>query len=337
MADRLLTLISLCLVLAGCMPSSCSRTESRDISASDSLSRAYATGLPVDTLVLDRTTPPDAFDHPRTVAFLDDGRLAVSDVERNEITLLAPDGSVVAIHGLASRLPGGIPYIAGVAGDTIFVFGAGDNVVASIAGGRILHSFALEPGDASSALRYVTADATGAWVKSVDPDRAATISRYENGGRTGALRLRGPYWSHAGPLIGGEASVLSMRGYVPAYTTVDRALVADSTALHGFDSPMLARMRTFEAGGVRSPPLLIPAATLLDDRLFLINARPGWLRVDVYESGRLEAILIEPDPRFDQSFYPTDIAARADGNGIRIAVSSSQPEPVVRLFTWRPR
>ena len=71
--------------------------------------------------------------------------------------------------------------------------------------------------------------------------------------------------------------------------------------------------------------------------MFVINVRPGWLRVDVYGSdGKLEAILTEPDPGFNKSFYPTDIGIRFEDGEYLIAVTIAKPRPSVRLYAWQP-
>src|SRR5690606_2850496 len=114
----------------------------------------------------------------------------------------------------------------------------------------------------------------------------------------------------------------SIRGYQPVVDVIDMTGRVDSLRLRGFDSPMLARMRLFQLGDAKSPPLLVPSAAFAGGRIYVINARPGWLRVDVYDASlTLEAILVEPDPGFARSFYPTDIAVLPDGDRVLLAVS----------------
>lgn len=324
-------------LFAGCLPSSCSREESRALFAADSVSRAFAESLPVDTLALVFETPTERpiFELPRTLAF-DGGGLAVSDAKSNQLVRLSLDGQVLATYKLSPDVaPGGIPFIVGSSADTLFVFSAGDNTITGLVDGRRVSHFALAAIDASKQLRYVAADETGFWVKAIDPDDGATAAHYDRAGTRGsAMSLDGPYWAHAGILRTAGDSVLSIRGYMPVVDAISATGQVDSLRLHGFDSPMLARMRLHRVGDAKSPPLLIPSAAFVGGRIYAINARPGWLRVDVYDSTlTLETILVEPNPGFAKAFYPTDIAVREEADRILVAISQQEPEPVVRLFS----
>lgn len=328
-------------LFAGCLPSSCRREDSRVLFAADSVARAYAETLPVDTLnlVFDTSSDPAVFALPRTLTFADDGDLVVSDAKANQLVRLSAEGVVAARYDLGSgAAPGGIPYIVGSSADTVYIFSAGDNTITGLVAGRRVRHFALDRADAARQLRYVAVDSTGVWVKSVDPDSGSTAVRYRwDGTRTAATTLRGPYWVHAGILRASGDSVLSIRGYMPIVNVIDSAGQIDSVRLRGFDSPMLARMRSFVLGNTESPPLLIPSAAYDGERFYVINARPGWLRIDVYDASMsLEAILVEPNPGFNKSFYPTDIAVRSEVGRILLAVSLQEPEPSVRLFAWEP-
>jgi hypothetical protein len=334
-------LIFAATLFAGCLPSSCQREESRLLFAADSLSRAHAEALPVDTLelVFETSTDPAVFSLPRTLAFDDNGGLVVSDAEANQIVELSAEGRVAARHELGSgAAPGGIPYIVGLSADTVYVFSAGDNTITGLVDGRRTLHFALDQADAARQLRYVVAGDTGVWVKSVDPDSGSVAVRYRwDGTRTAPTALRGPYWAHAGVLRSSGDSVLSIRGYMPVVNVIDATGQIDSVRLRGFDSPMLARMRSFQLGKTKSPPLLIPSAAYDGERFYVINARPGWLRIDVYDASMsLQAILVEPTPGYNKSFYPTDIAVRTEAGRILLAVSMQEPEPSIRVFAWEP-
>ena len=121
----------------------------------------------------------------------------------------------------------------------------------------------------------------------------------------------------------------------------------DSLTLRGFDSPMLSRTRLFTLDELTQPPLLSSSAVAVGERLFVLNMRPGWLRVDVYDrSGELQYILTQPDPQFNTDYFPTDLAVRiaikgdganASGSGTvyELAVSVYKPEPRIDRFLWR--
>ena len=133
-------------------------------------------------------------------------------------------------------------------------------------------------------------------------------------------------------------TLLSVRGYQPMVVRMSPGGVIDSLRLNGFDSPMLARMRSHQLGLAYSPPLLISSVALSEGRYFVVNVRPGWLRVDVYDrTGQIEAILTEPTPSYDKSFYPTDIAVRRDRDHYLLAISVSRPVGSVRMYEWRQR
>ena len=65
--------------------------------------------------------------------------------------------------------------------------------------------------------------------------------------------------------------------------------------------------------------------------------RPGWLRLDVYDrAGRLQHILVQPDPAFDTDFYPIDLAVRRSEAGrYEIAIAVVKPAPAVKLYHWQ--
>jgi hypothetical protein len=280
------------------------------------------------------------FELPRTVQFDALGSINVSDARRNELVTLDSTGRV-ANRLLLTPLTAedAIPYLAGRNGDTLFVFLAGSNRVVGVLDGHVAADLPIAAEDAAMQLRYVATGGTNTWIKTADPDAGARLVRYrKTGDRETELPLRGGYWSHTGPLKLVGDTLLSVRGYVPVLTRVGPDGVIDSLRLHGFDSPMLARMRSFQLGKVTSPPLLIASVAVANGHYFVINVRPGWLRIDVYNAaGRIEAILTEPDPGFNKSFYPTDIAALRSGGRYLLAVSVSKPRPAVRLYSWEPK
>ncbi len=109
--------------------------------------------------------------------------------------------------------------------------------------------------------------------------------------------------------------------------------------LMGFDSPMLARSRLFVLNDLDQPPMLTVSAVAEGELLFLLNMRPGWLRVDVYDhDGHLQNILTQPSPEFDQGYYPSDIAVRRiSATEYELAVSVIEPEPRIERYRWRRR
>jgi hypothetical protein len=104
--------------------------------------------------------------------------------------------------------------------------------------------------------------------------------------------------------------------------TFDPANGLDSIRLSGFDSPMLARGRAYALGSVEEPPLMISGVHVMHDHLYLINVRPGILRLDVYDpNGRLVRVLQfeEPEP---SGFTPIDLVVWSESASTYAIVAS---------------
>lgn len=331
---------ALLLVLAGCFPSSCRRTETRALFPSDSLSREMAEQTSVDTLRLAweaRTTEAVPLAYPRTVLFGEDGTVYVGDAERNSLFAFGTDGRYreeIAPEQLD------VPYLAGHQGDTLVVFSAGAGRFDFVADGDIVQSADVGADPARQTLQYGAYWKGNLYYKAVGEDAEGYIARLDARGEVAERAvLPGPYWRHAGFLRAWGDSLLSLSGYRPVIdvaTEEGDALRLDTLALTGFDSPMLARSRLFTLGEVYDPPLLTASAAAAGDRLFVLNMRPGWLRVDVYNRhGRLQNVLVQENPLIDKNFYPTDIAARrTSGGDYEIAVVVPEPVPRVVLYRW---
>ena len=78
---------------------------------------------------------------------------------------------------------------------------------------------------------------------------------------------------------------------------------------------MLARSRSFALGEVDDPPLMLSSFDSDGERLFVLNVRPGILRVDEYDgNGRLQAVFQREAPE-PESFTPVDIVVTTDDRG----------------------
>ena len=331
---------ALLLVLAGCLPSSCRRTETRALFPSDSLSREIASRTSVDTLrlmwdVQGTETAPLAY--PRTVLFGEEGTVYVGDAERNSLFVFGADGRFqeeIAPKGLD------VPYLAGHQGDTVVVFNAGTGRFDFVAGGNVVRGVNLEAAPPEQALQYGAYWQGELYYKAVGEDVEGYVARLGADGEVAEQRkLPGPYWRHAGFLRSWGDSLLSLSGYRPVIDVVTEkggSLRLDTLGLTGFDSPMLSRSRLFTLGEVYDAPLLTASAAAAGDLLFALNMRPGWLRVDVYDRrGRLQHVLVQENPRVDKNFFPTDLAARRTSEGTyEIAVVVPEPVPRVALFRW---
>jgi len=341
------------LMLTGCLPSSCQRETNEALYPADSTSRAIAQSTPVDTLErLWSTSAPDAegavsLTHPRSVRFYDDGRVAVSDVERDRVFLFSPNGTRSQTVKEEDAMD--VPYLAGVrkgaAGetDTLVVFSAGTNRFDLITDGRRLpgRSVAYER-PAEETLVYPAASDSAYFMKVLGENVSGRIDRLNREGKRQAQRsLDGPYWRHAGGLRVWGDTLLSLAGFRPVIerlpTDFGSSAPVDSTALAGFDSPMLERRYAFSQGDVERPPLLTPDAVPLGDSLYVLNLRPGWIRVDVYDrSGRLQGALVEPHEGGNPNFNVVALDVRRDGEALVIAVALRSPEPALEVYRWQP-
>ena len=325
----------LLVTLAGCLPLTCRRTESRAIAPADSVSRQIAEAMTPDTLRLAwRAAGPEEIplEYPRTVRFGKDGRLYVSDAQRNSLFVFEADGDFVeevAWEGLD------VPYLIGVRGDTLLVFNPQAHRIDFVVGGTPVQRVATPEDLPPQPFQYAAATDAALYVKVIAEGAEGYLVRLgDEGVERTRVPLPGPYWRHAGLLRAWGDTLLSLSGYRPVVDVLPPARAAvDTLALVGFDSPMLARSYRFMRGDADAPPLLSTAAAPAGNRLFVLNLRPGWLRIDVFgRDGRLEEILVQEDPGYNKEFYPMDLAVQEDGRGVRIAVVTVEPVPEVRLY-----
>lgn len=336
---RLTLLLALGATLAGCLPSSCNRVESSDISAADSLSRQIVSGIRPDTLqlVARLNGPPGrSMAYPRTVLFGSDGRLLVSDAERNSIFAFSAERLFMAEHSWDSLA---VPYLAGIRGDTLLILNPASGHIAFALGDSLVRRIAL-PGDLPlGVLRYAAASDTAIYFKATAKDFSGFIARIGDQGHVRTrIELPGSEWRNAGLLRVWGDTLLSLSGFFPQVDLVDANLAnpLDSMALMGFDSPMLRRTYAFRHGDTRQAPLITSSAAPLGDALYVLNMRPGWLRIDVFDRrGMLQYVLLDREPVFDKQFYPIDLDVRHHAQGgVEIAVAVVQPTPEIRLYRW---
>ncbi len=317
----------LALTVAGCLPYSCNRVESRLLFPQDSTSRAFASVLPVDTLQVLEAPDWGQMEYPRTVAFAPDGTLWGADTGRHSLNYLDPDGESGSVDLDSLRYP----YLAGFRQGFPVVFSPDAHRIVAVGGDWSVPT----PSDVPPrVLQYAAADDSAAWMKLAGKDYdSRLISLAPTGEELSRIGLPDPYWRWAGALELREGRPVSLSGYRPQFYEFDGGIL-DSTSLFGFDSPMLPRSRAFLTGQSDQPPLLTPAGVFVGSKYYTLNIRPGWLQVDIYdENFRLERILVEPDPSFGPEFYPTDLAVRLEADGsATLAIAVAKPEPSVRMY-----
>jgi len=329
-------------VLVGCLPHSCQRTANETVFPADSTSRRVAQSVPTDSLrPVGATDGTEAHPlaYPRTVRF-GEGTVAVSDAERNSLFRFGLDGT---FRREISDEAFAVPYLIGHRGDTLVAFNAEADRIDFVAGGRRLANRAIAYDRPSrEALVYMLATDAHLYAKVVEQERGAHVARLgPAGGVEARVALDGPYWRRAGFLRAWGDSLVSLSGYRPVVHRLPRAFAdgarADSLALVGFDSPMLERSYAYAQGDVTKPPLLSASAAATGDRLFVLNLRPGWVQIDVYDrGGRLQRRLVEPHSGGNRGFYPVDLDVRRADDGYRFAVAVRSPAPRVELYRWRP-
>lgn len=330
-------------LLTGCLPYSCRPETEEALFPADSLSRQVAEDVPADTLdSIGHTVGTEAHPlrYPRTVRFVGADGLAVSDVERNSLFRFGADGTFEAeVRDEAFA----VPYLAGVRQDTLVVFNAEENRFDWVVDGRRLPGRARDfERPAEESLVYALATDRHLYAKVVGEGFAPVIQRLGTNGRVEArTELPGPYWARSGGLRRWDDRLVSVSGFRPVVHTLpldfQSEARADSLRLMGFDSPMLERSHAHAKGDAQKPPLLAASAATVGDTLFVLNLRPGWVQIDVYDrTGRLQRRLIEPHEEANRNFYPVDLDARRADGGYQFAVAVRSPEPQVEVFQWQP-
>jgi hypothetical protein len=326
-------LIVVCFLATACSPHGCQRQESRALFAADSLSRQMAMTVDVDTLVPLWQFAGRPLDHPRTIVYAPDGSLLVSDTRRHEVLLFTNGAEPVTIKAASFRFP----YLAGFVEDTLLVFNPDAGHIDFVANGNVYRSIAT-PADlpAHRPLQYAAAVGQNIYFKTVGDGETGFIARLDlAGNQSDRFELPGPYWRHAGLLRSWDSDLLSLSGFRPVVDVI-RGSELDTLALVGFDSPMLARSRNFVMGTTRDSPLLSASAAPAGDYLFVLNMRPGWLHIDVFNrDGMIVRTLTQPNPEARKRFYPLDLAVRQLARDtFEIAVILSEPEPSLFVYRW---
>jgi hypothetical protein len=343
----LIPLAAASLLLAGCLPSSNQRKLDRALFPSDSLSRAIAEAAPVDTLAFVRTVvaPPEAdLEYPTSFALRPDGGFVVAETRRGALVYFDREG------GYERTVEGGAfsyPFIAGAVGDTVAVLNRGAHRVDLVVGERVVASIDVPEAQNGNALLTER----GLYYKTATEDEGGRLYRIGLDGTVEAeYELAGPYWRHLGFLRTWGDSLLALSGYRPVVDVLDLdqpptdGAALDTLALMGFDSPQFPRSRQFAEGDADEPPLLSPAAAAAGDRLFVLNARPGWVRIDVFRRDDgpngprllLERGLVEPAPELQKQYFAADLAARRVDGGFEFVVLTTDPQPGLTFLRWTP-
>jgi len=326
--------VLLTFTVTGCLPSSCNRVEPRAVAPADSVSRALAATLPVDTLEVVSIIESEVLSNPRTVMLTQDGGLIVSDSQENTVHWFDEDDVLTR----SVELTDAIPYLAGLEGDSVWVYAPGPRSMFLIDGSSDPAERGITLGEGSErALTWVARTQDGFVSKVLDEDSGNRVAFHgDDGAILETIALDGPAWRWAGFLRAHQGAVYSLAGFLPSMDVIANGAV-DSVRFVGFDSPMLARTLQFQMGSTDQPPLLSASSAFVGERIFLLNMRPGWLHIDVYGlDGSIQYILTQPDPSFGTEYYPTDLAVVEREPGVfDLAVTITEPAPRVDRFRWR--
>ena len=332
--------IGLLLTVSGCLPLSCQPGASRALFPSDSLSRQIAEQIAVDTLTVvweTRGSSDHPLSYPRTVRFGNQGSVYTSDAKTNKILeFLDEDGTLKRVHTSISYDK---PYLVGIREDTILVLNPTARRIDFTIGEETALHTKLPDEAVQEGLRYATASEDHVYVKLLGEEFDSYVAQLNHNGDTiKKIAIAKPDWRYAGMMRMWGDSLVSFSGFRPVIDILNAGERLDSLALVGFDSPMLARSRAYVLGHTRQPPLLYSSAAPAGEYLFVLNLRPGWLRIDVFDrGGKLVNRLVQDGPGFNKNFYPIDIDTRLTEEGIfELVVAYVEPEPKLIFYLWEP-
>ena len=294
---------------------------------------------PIDTLSLVWETTGDSdqpLQYPRTVRFGQDSTIYVSDVQNNAIYEFYADGILNRVH--ESPLFS-FPYLVGVQGDTLLVLNPDEQRIDFIHDEQSVYQIST-PDDVpeNQRLQYAVIEGEKVYYKVIGEKFDGYIAQLDMSGNVlQKTPLEGPLWRHAGMLRVWGDSLISLCAYRPVADVVLPGGTLDTLQLSGFDSPMLPRSRAFMLGQIDEPPLLSPSAAIADDKLYALNVRPGWLRIDQFDrNGELEKRLVQDTPAFSKAFYPIDLDVRVTADStVELVVLYIEPEPKVSLYRFK--
>lgn len=275
--------------------------------------------------------------YPRTVLFGDSGHVFVSDAKENIIHEYRADGVLRRMHSSPALT---YPFLAGIRGDTLLVFNPEMRRIDFLRNDRVIKNVTMPDEVAEKQrLQYTTATDKYLYYKTIGEDFEGYLVKMTDTGQVlERTLLPGPVWRRAGLLEPWGDSLLSLSAYQPVIDVVTSSTRVDTMSLVGFDSPMLARTRAFMLGNIYEPPMLSSAAATAGDVLFVLNLRPGWLRVDVFNrAGKITHRLVQDAPAFSKNFYPIDLDVQVDSTGTyELAIAFVEPQPKLALYRWRP-
>lgn len=332
---RLFGIILAGSLLAACFPVG-DRSEPTELFPSDSVSRAIAAEIIPETLELLNRVEPDASAFFGSVQLGPDSLIWVGDLSTSAIRRFTLDGKEVPpIRSTEIAYP----YLAGRSGTSSFVYDVGSESLLRLDGDSIVATSSLPTRTGGLSLsRFVSVLDGYSYVKDTGSLDRATMAVSRLGEAPVRTRLPGEPWRYHGILRAWGDRMAGISSFRPVLYFFDPSAQLDSMSLRGFNSPMLARSRVFELGEIADPPLMISSFSTIGERLFVLNVRPGTLRIDEYDAtGTLQQVFQHEAPE-PESFTPVDLLALPDVAGhLTFYVLSTSTEYGALSLDYRSR
>ncbi|MFV1979717.1 MAG: hypothetical protein ACC655_01050 [Rhodothermia bacterium] len=299
-------------LLTGCRPFG-NRSEPSELFPSDSVSRTIAAKIIPKTLELLKRVEPDAAAFFGSIQLGPDSLIWVGDLSTSSIRRFTLAGEELPPIR-SSEI--GFPYLAGRSGTSSFVYNVGTETLLRLDGDSIVVRSSLPTRAGGLSLsRFVSILDGYSYVKDTGSLDHATIAVSLLGDVPVRTRLPGKPWRYHGILRAWGERMVGVSSFRPVFYFFDTSGGLDSMSLKGFDSPMLATSRAFELGQVSDPPLMISSFSTIGEQLFVLNVRPGTLRIDEYDAaGTLQQVFQREAPK-PESFTPVDLLALPDVAG----------------------
>jgi hypothetical protein len=312
--NTLLVVVGLCV--SGCLPFG-NRSEPTELFPADSVSRQIAEEIEPLALEIVFRLEPDSAAYFGSIQRGPDSLIWIGDLYAEKIHRFTESGDWrPAIRSPELKYP----YLSGGDADTVYVYEASDETLLGIHQETVVRHETLPVRvSAMNLSRSVLVFGGALYVKDTGSLEGATLAISSSPGRSAGLvrvRLPGPSWHYHGIMRPWLGQAAAASGYQPQIYLFSPSAGTDSLRLRGFDSPMLARSRAFALGEVEEPPLMISSISPVDSSLYVLNVRPGVVRIDEYDVKGLLTRVFEWSAPEPESFTPVDMLVTTDEEGL---------------------
>jgi hypothetical protein len=293
--------------LAGCLPFG-NQSEPTELYPADSLSKRLAADIESTPLRIDFRLEPDTASYFASMQLGPDSTVWIGNLASGSIDRFTLAGQPLESIRHTEMT---YPYLSGAVDSTVYVYDAGSERLITVNHGVVddVRDLPVRAG-AMNLARSIAVFGNHVYVKDTGRGDAATLTvltRSDPTSLPNRTRLRGEAWRYHGVMRPWNGRITGSSAFQPVLYMFQPSWPVDSLRLKGFDSPMLARSRAFALGDVSDPPLMISAFSASGANLFVLNVRPGTIRIDEYDAkGVLQRIFewIAPEP---EAFTPVDL------------------------------